>query len=65
MNINLFICIMKNEINLTRKLQAIGDSLMITIPSQIVRAKGWKKGNIINCEINKEGNIVLKKGEMN
>lgn len=36
----------------------------ITLPSQIVRAKGWVKGDHIVAEINKEGNIVLRKKEI-
>lgn len=32
----------------------------ITLPSQIIRAKGWKKGDIISVEIDQKGNIVLK-----
>ena len=32
----------------------------LTMPSQIVRAKGWKKGNNIGIEINMKGDIVLK-----
>lgn len=35
----------------------------VTLPSQIVRAKGWNKGDQIVAEINKEGNIVLKRKE--
>lgn len=33
----------------------------ITLPSQIVRAKQWKKGDDLKVEINKEGDLVLKK----
>lgn len=33
----------------------------ITLPSQIVRAKGWKKGDDLKVEINKDGDLVLKK----
>lgn len=33
----------------------------ITLPSQIVRAKQWKKGDIISIEIDRQGNIILKK----
>lgn len=33
----------------------------VTLPSQRVRAKGWRKGDFIIAEINKEGNIVLKR----
>jgi bifunctional DNA-binding transcriptional regulator/antitoxin component of YhaV-PrlF toxin-antitoxin module len=34
---------------------------VISLPSQIVRAKNWNKGDLIKVEIDKEGNIVLKK----
>lgn len=44
------------------KLQELQKGTMfITSPIQVVRAKGWKKGNDIVCEINKEGDLVLKK----
>ena len=33
---------------------------IITLPRQIVLAKGWKKGDEVKTEINKEGNIVIK-----
>jgi len=32
----------------------------LTLPSQIVRAKGWEKGKYLKVEINKEGNIVIR-----
>ena len=35
----------------------------ITLPNQLVRAKGWRKGDIIVCELDNLGNIVLKKVE--
>ncbi len=35
----------------------------VTLPSQIVRAKGWNKGDYINAIIDKEGNIILKRKE--
>ena len=33
----------------------------ITLPNQIIRAKGWKKGEEIKIEIDLKGNLVLKK----
>jgi bifunctional DNA-binding transcriptional regulator/antitoxin component of YhaV-PrlF toxin-antitoxin module len=33
----------------------------ITLPKQILLAKGWKKGDKINIELDKEGNLILKK----
>jgi bifunctional DNA-binding transcriptional regulator/antitoxin component of YhaV-PrlF toxin-antitoxin module len=38
-------------------------TFFVTLPSQIVRAKNWNKGDHIIAEINKDGNIVLKKKE--
>ncbi|MBI2671056.1 hypothetical protein HYX18_03725 [Candidatus Woesearchaeota archaeon] len=35
----------------------------ITLPSQIVRAKGWSKGDQIIAIIDKNGDITLKKKE--
>ena len=44
------------------KLQQLkNNAYILTLPAQIVRAKGWQKGDSIIVEINKEGNIVLKK----
>jgi len=43
------------------KLQRMkSGQFFLTMPSQIVRAKGWKKGNNIGIEINMKGDIVLK-----
>ena len=33
----------------------------ITLPKQIIMAKGWKKGDSINIQIDNNGNIVLKR----
>lgn len=33
----------------------------ITLPSSIVKAKGWIKGNEIIIEINSKGEIILDK----
>ena len=35
----------------------------ITLPNQIVKAKGWNKGDYIVVEIDSRGNIILKKKE--
>ena len=44
------------------KLQQMNNKqFFVTLPNQIVRAKSWKKGDIIKPEINKDGDIVLKK----
>jgi bifunctional DNA-binding transcriptional regulator/antitoxin component of YhaV-PrlF toxin-antitoxin module len=44
------------------KLQQMnGRQFFVTLPNQIVRAKGWSKGDNINIEIDKKGDIVLKR----
>jgi len=44
------------------KLQLMNNrQFFVTLPNSIVRAKGWKKGDVIKVEIDKEGNIILKK----
>ena len=44
------------------KLQQLkNNQYFISLPSQIIRAKNWNKGDIIKVEINKEGDLVLKK----
>lgn len=35
----------------------------ITLPSAIVRAKSWRKGDEIKHVIDKSGDIVLRKGD--
>lgn len=37
----------------------------ITLPKEIVRAKGWKKGDNLYIKLDNKGNIVLKKSEVN
>ncbi|MEK6833100.1 MAG: AbrB/MazE/SpoVT family DNA-binding domain-containing protein [Nanoarchaeota archaeon] len=44
------------------KLQQLKNKqFIISLPSQIIRAKNWNKGDVIKVEIDKEGNIVLRK----
>lgn len=44
------------------KLQKMNDKqYFLTLPNQIVRAKGWKKGDHIKAVIDSKGDIVLKK----
>jgi len=44
------------------KLQQLNnDAFILTLPSQIVRAKQWMKGDEIKVIINDKGDIVLKK----
>ncbi|MFH1839647.1 MAG: hypothetical protein ABH849_00685 [Nanoarchaeota archaeon] len=33
----------------------------LTLPRQIMRAKGWEKGDIIKIKINDKGELVLYK----
>lgn len=43
------------------KLQSMNEKqFFVTLPNKIVRAKGWKKGDNLKVEINKDGDIVLK-----
>ena len=45
------------------KLQQLKNgAYVITIPKQLAYAKKWSKGDNIKVEINKEGDLVLKKG---
>lgn len=44
------------------KLQCMNDKqYFVTLPNQIVRAKGWKKGDNLKIEINQKGNLELKR----
>ena len=44
------------------KLQQLKNKqFVISLPSAILRAKGWVKGDVIKIEVDKEGNIVLRK----
>jgi len=44
------------------KLQLMNEKqFFITLPNQIVRAKGWTKGDSIKAVIDGKGDIVLKK----
>lgn len=46
------------------KLQLMNDKqYFLTLPNQIIRAKGWQKGDIIRAVIDGKGEIVLKKVE--
>ncbi|TAL51935.1 MAG: AbrB/MazE/SpoVT family DNA-binding domain-containing protein [Nanoarchaeota archaeon] len=35
----------------------------ITLPKQITKAKGWKKGDKLKIILNEKGNLVLEKDE--
>jgi hypothetical protein len=41
------------------KLQQGNNQTFITVPTQIVRAKGWKKGKELHWKINNKGNLEL------
>lgn len=41
------------------KIQEINKSLYISLPAQICRAKGWKKGDVLKYRITDKGNIEL------
>ena len=44
------------------KLQQLNHGVfVISLPSQIIRAKEWKKGDEIKAVINDRGDIVLRK----
>ena len=46
----------------TMKLQQLkSGQYFLSLPRQIVRAKGWKKGDVINITINSKGDLVLTK----
>ncbi|MFQ3275118.1 MAG: AbrB family looped-hinge helix DNA binding protein [Candidatus Nanohaloarchaea archaeon] len=34
---------------------------MITIPAQIARAKGWKKGDKLKWRVGEDGKLILEK----
>ena len=44
-----------------QKMNGSSVSYFLVIPSQIVKAKGWQKGDDIAVDIDKNGNLVLKK----
>jgi bifunctional DNA-binding transcriptional regulator/antitoxin component of YhaV-PrlF toxin-antitoxin module len=33
----------------------------ITLPKQLVLAKGWKKGDVLQFELDKDGNLIIKR----
>lgn len=44
------------------KLQQMNEKqFFVTLPNQIIRAKGWNKGDLLKVEINKDGDLVIKK----
>ena len=44
-----------------QKMQGSSSSHFLTIPSALIRAKGWQKGDDIAVEIDKKGDLILKK----
>jgi len=51
---------MKGTIQLTRKLQKIGDSIAMVIPKQLAQLKGWKPGDTVAISLNERGDIIIK-----
>ena len=47
---------LKDEANIL----TLDGNCILTLPVMIIKAKGWKKGDKIKVEINKEGDVVLK-----
>jgi bifunctional DNA-binding transcriptional regulator/antitoxin component of YhaV-PrlF toxin-antitoxin module len=46
------------------KLQQMNNrQFFITLPNQIIRAKGWGKGDVIEAKIDPKGNLLLVKRE--
>ena len=43
------------------KLQLNGNTYQISISPALVKAKGWKKGDHLIFELDKNGDLVLKK----
>ncbi|MCK5023497.1 MAG: hypothetical protein KAS04_04965 [Candidatus Aenigmarchaeota archaeon] len=41
------------------KLRKIGDSFMLTVPSEKVKKKGWKGGEEFDVNFDHDGNIVF------
>jgi bifunctional DNA-binding transcriptional regulator/antitoxin component of YhaV-PrlF toxin-antitoxin module len=39
------------------------EQFKITLPKQLVKAKGWRKGDELYFELDEKGNLVLKKEE--
>lgn len=52
---------MKGSISLKRKVQKLGDSVCVVIPSQLAQLKGLKAGVHVNISVNEKGEIILKK----
>jgi len=42
------------------KLQKAKDSFQITVPAQLVRSKGWEKGEELKWKVNSNGKLVLQ-----
>jgi hypothetical protein len=41
-------------------LQEFNGKFTVTVPQDLVRAKGWKKGQKLLCAFDHEGNVVLR-----
>ena len=46
-----------------QQMTASHNQFFLTLPKQIVMAKGWQKGDAIKVELDNKGNLVLKKAQ--
>ena len=44
-----------------QQMTSNNNQFFLTLPKQIVMAKGWQKGYQIKVELDTKGNLVLKK----
>ncbi|MFH1376259.1 MAG: AbrB/MazE/SpoVT family DNA-binding domain-containing protein [Candidatus Woesearchaeota archaeon] len=51
---------MKGKIELTRKIQRIGNSLAVVVPKQIAQLKGWKPKDEVSIVLNERGELVIR-----
>jgi len=42
------------------RLQKAKDSYQITVPAQLVRSKGWSKGEELKWKVNSDGKLQLE-----
>lgn len=53
---------MTEEYTWYRQIQKVGDSLFISIPAEIIRVTGWKKGDTLSI-LSKKLDIKIKEKE--
>ena len=51
---------MKKKIELKRKLLKTGASVCITLPSQLLKLKGWGAGDEVILSLNEKGDFIIK-----